>query len=388
MKGKRKRRVREREAVEVVEARGRGLNEYEGWSPCVDSSGEKRREVEREREELDWDSMFSRYVVKRKPVVIEGHPKDEGWRVTERWTQDYLSKNAGDATVSVEYRPSLSNGFGLGNRTRMKLKDVLDKIGEGSEQYYLTSQDTKDGNLFTSPLTELHEKRDFPLRPEVLKGLVPANISLWMGSSTSKSSSGLHHDYHDNLYILLSGSKTFTIFSPKYTVQMRTFGAIERVHRNGRINYRGRETHADGSTTQDRCRAEIKQKVFEAERELLQLEDEGCQDSGRLEAAEEKLQEALDLELSLLEEEEEEEEEDMGKDKSAEQDAARSSHPDNFSRLSKEEQEKLKTECGALEINLNAGDMLYLPCGWFHNVSSANTTSNYHLAFNYWFYRK
>ena len=36
-----------------------------------------------------------------------------------------------------------------------------------------------------------------------------------MGASTSEGvSSGLHHDFADNLYIVLKGQKAFTIFPP------------------------------------------------------------------------------------------------------------------------------------------------------------------------------
>ena len=39
-----------------------------------------------------------------------------------------------------------------------------------------------------------------------------------------------------------------------------------------------------------------------------------------------------------------------------------------------------------IEFELEAGQMLYLPCGWFHEVKSVNATDDTHLAFNYWFH--
>jgi Cupin-like domain len=53
------------------------------------------------------------------------------------------------------------------------------------------------------------------------------------------SSSGLHHDYHDNLYVLLRGQKRFRLWSPDSAQRMYTRGALARVHSNGRINYVG-----------------------------------------------------------------------------------------------------------------------------------------------------
>ena len=33
-------------------------------------------------------------------------------------------------------------------------------------------------------------------------------------ASAEGSTSGLHHDYHDNIYVLLRGHKTFRLYSP------------------------------------------------------------------------------------------------------------------------------------------------------------------------------
>lgn len=63
--------------------------------------------------------------------------------------------------------------------------------------------------------------------------LIPQNINLWMGFATTASSSGLHHDYHDNLYILLRGTKHFTLYSYAEVENMYTIGEVLRVHPNG-----------------------------------------------------------------------------------------------------------------------------------------------------------
>lgn len=59
--------------------------------------------------------------------------------------------------------------------------------------------------------------------------------------------SGLHHDYHDNLYVLLRGTKKITLYSPKDAEKLYTVGIIAHVHPNGRINYTDRLTRADGN---------------------------------------------------------------------------------------------------------------------------------------------
>ena len=37
-------------------------------------------------------------------------------------------------------------------------------------------------------------------------------------------------------------------------------------------------------------------------------------------------------------------------------------------------------------MTVNAGEMLYIPAGWFHEVRSVGGGAEGHLAFNYWFH--
>lgn len=66
----------------------------------------------------------------------------------------------------------------------------------------------------------------------------PLQINLWMGVSESGSSSGLHHDFHDNLYVLLRGRKRFRLFDPSMAAAMYLHGTLAHVHANGRIVYK------------------------------------------------------------------------------------------------------------------------------------------------------
>jgi hypothetical protein len=66
------------------------------------------------------------------------------------------------------------------------------------------------------------------------------------------SSSGLHHDFHDNLYVLLRGRKRFRLWAPQQARAMYTHGALRKVHANGRIVYQGQgQVLADGSEAAD-----------------------------------------------------------------------------------------------------------------------------------------
>eukprot|EP00955_Chlamydomonas_euryale_P006348 67490-Chlamydomonas_euryale.AAC.2 len=76
-----------------------------------------------------------------------------------------------------------------------------------------------------------------------------------MGVSRGGASSGLHHDFHDNLYVLLRGRKRFRLFDPSASPRMHTAGRIVRVHANGRIVYAGQgDVRADGADAADVAR--------------------------------------------------------------------------------------------------------------------------------------
>eukprot|EP00494_Astrolonche_serrata_P028462 UN28729 len=73
--------------------------------------------------------------------------------------------------------------------------------------------------------------------PKLMGNLQPYQYNIWLGNSKSGTSSGLHHDFHDNLYVLLKGRKQFRIYCPKDTDKMNTSGTPILIHPNGYIMY-------------------------------------------------------------------------------------------------------------------------------------------------------
>ena len=131
----------------------------------------------------------------------------------------------------------------------MSFHTFLQKIASKEQNWYLTTQELVfdiEGQpyVLTEPLASL--SNDFPITPEIFSPLVISNINFWYGQTEDYSTSGLHHDFHDNLYIMLKGEKTITLYSPAYAFDLYTEGKIVKVHPNGRINYEGQVTEADG----------------------------------------------------------------------------------------------------------------------------------------------
>lgn len=90
--------------------------------------------------------------------------------------------------------------------------------GQGTEVLYLQSQ---DGNIYRATpglrgppeLADFQPfiARDITWMEEATGGSAEA-VNLWVG--TSQSTTSLHHDPYENIYHVLSGSKTFTLVSP------------------------------------------------------------------------------------------------------------------------------------------------------------------------------
>jgi hypothetical protein len=132
----------------------------------------------------------------------------------------------------------------------MPFNEFLAAIERGDESFYLTTQELQynhegQPSITSPPVDGLIG--DFPWVPTVCGHLVPQNINLWFGSAKIPTTTGMHHDFHDNLYILLRGEKRFTLVSPHEADNMYTIGEITTIHPNGRINYKGQPTRADGS---------------------------------------------------------------------------------------------------------------------------------------------
>jgi len=154
--------------------------------------------------------FFERFIKTRKPAKLTNFEP-----FVKFWTNDELKTAAGSDIIKCEVRNG-SEGFGLGNECSMYFSEFIQRIEKGDQSLYLTTQDleyTLEGipSLFSAPISSLID--DIPMIPGLMGNLIPQNINLWLGSSTISSSSGLHHDYHDNLYILMRGHKSIDLYT-------------------------------------------------------------------------------------------------------------------------------------------------------------------------------
>lgn len=252
--------------------------------------------------------------------------------------------------------------------------------------------------LLQPPLSNLYRDKTFPLVPSWLSTLIPQQINLWMGSSSKQAelkfsdelslenigkaipgngnSSGLHHDHADNLYILVEGSKRFTLYSPSDSLKLFTVGQIFKVFENGLIDYEinlfaanWKHLRNDGAMLADIAAWKLSNEDYStmSKKELMAIANDyndaasTTASTGRDPPSFSKVPPLL-LHLNEVE---------------------------NNAKLLQFAEEYFPglLQLNKLEVWLKPGDMLYLPAGWFHEVSSFTDggDTSVHTAINYWF---
>jgi hypothetical protein len=392
------------------------LNEYAGFVTTSAADAAAAVEVV-DAGEVTPEGLFKDYIAARKPCLIRGRLTGGGecWNLMDKWTGSYLRDKAGGCRVRVEHRKSSGDRFGQGNERSMSFAEFLDAVDAGDDSLYLSAQnlpvdETGRPNIVTPPLSEL--RSDFPLRPSLLGNLVPSNVNLWMGLSKegAGSNSGLHVDFHENLYVLLRGRKQFKLFCPRDAAQMYTVGKVVRVHPNGRINFEGLPTEADGRDLAAERALDAARRLDEAAARADAADQEDGNDSDD-QAIEDALEAVLEAECGNLEEEDDDEDEEEDDDviESALADGTSSEPitPPNFSRVDLSlPRERLDQEFPgfsdlvSISVEVKAGESIYIPAGWYHSVTSmgagadektggqqqavGSAQPSVHMAFNIW----
>jgi mannose-6-phosphate isomerase-like protein (cupin superfamily) len=434
------------------------MNEYNG---CKTSKKFKLNVLDNDTS-VSPKQFFEKYISTRTPVIFNSQLSDPTWKA-DQWSNQYFrSKVPEDELLKIEFRNNSTETYGKGNEMHMNFHTFLNKLESKEENLYLTTQELEydeEGQPYIMTAPILFLKDDFPIVPRLFQNLIIANINLWYGQSSQETTSGLHHDYHDNLYIILKGEKTITLYSPNEAPNLYTVGNLAKIHPNGRINYEEGLTHADGRDLKADKAFQASLKLEEIANKMENKKSQSNNNTNKKTAEEEEeeentlkihynesddeIDEALDAVLDAEmgsdfddesedddedeeedfedeeqqldedddEEEEEQEPEEKGEAKrldsrkrksnlTEEQDGRKRGKkeqkkgpPSNFSQVDSslplsELKKKFPLFPAAQErsvtVTIKAGQMLYIPCGWFHEVRSKGNDG--HMALNYWFH--
>jgi mannose-6-phosphate isomerase-like protein (cupin superfamily) len=190
--------------------------------------------VERVDFPINLEDFYFRFYTRRQPAVIRTQSLQQlGWR-THLWTNDYLAYKAGAHEVLVQKRGGGEYSAESSAYVPMQFADFLRQVmgrPGGDERTYLNLQ---TDNVLEPPLLQL--LGDFSI-PHLFKDLTLRCVNLWMGNSDRTIVTPLHHDFNDNLYVVVEGKKRFTLFPPEQAANLYPRGQLQGVEPNGIIRY-------------------------------------------------------------------------------------------------------------------------------------------------------
>lgn len=162
------------------------------------------------------------------PVIFKNAIGD--WPAIHKWTRTYLREKLGSKQISVAVTPNgladsvYNNRFVLPDERQMYFSEFLDimespeaESSDGSDNrncgnpgiFYIQKQ---NGN-FTDEFSEINSDAATELSWATdAFGKSPDAVNFWMGDSRAVTS--LHKDHYENLYCVISGEKTFTLYPP------------------------------------------------------------------------------------------------------------------------------------------------------------------------------
>lgn len=343
-------------------------------------------------------AFFEKYIGPRRPCIIDTLPKLASSKAPPCVSMEQLKEVAGDKEVQVERRFETTETFGQ-NRTEqrqlvMTVSDFVDRLesNDGSLYYLSTQQHEESEGAFDTPCRQLLDNGYISDQAPWAGNLVLHTCNLWMGTSQEGSSSGLHHDYHDNFYLLIRGRKKFRLYSPDCAPLMKTYGTIEKVFENGVISYHGHETRADGVPLADLERKDDNVDADSGdEKESDDDEEEGVFfGKGFDYESDNESSHAFDKSKDDFDEVMTRDNQEPGASDS------KTRRPNSFSQIDAKTLQDpasiAKTfpqlaACRECIVHLKEGQTLYLPAGWFHEVTSLNSGKGAnHTALNYWYH--
>lgn len=377
-------------------------SEYTGFAPPCSASGEQAPTeawMPQVFTHMPSDAEFLSFVQRREPFLVRlGSAANlsqqlqwntNAWRGTSGHA--YLQKAVGEKEqLLVESRaqgdanaPS-EEGFGFGLNAHRKvlpftsvLENDFTNVHRNESLYLniqLPSTQAQRAQKYRTPLHLLQQ--DIPV-PAMLQHTVWDNVTevnLWMGVARHRdATSKLHMDATDNLYVVLEGSKHFSIVSPQDALKVRTVSPTFAVSPDGmsfQFNVRKFAEYARAKMHND-AQARLSgahNSTTDAAHTSTSTVQADVGASGETLVPQQRLFSRNMLQKHLVEQEIDYEVLNF-----------------HFATLDAKTPDLATAgvHCGAgpAQFDLQEGDMLYLPTGWFHQVTSKQGR---HTAINYW----
>lgn len=187
----------------------------------------------------------------------------------------------------------------------------------------------------------------------------------------------------DSLYTLLAGRKRFALYAPCDTCHLYPHGECARIHANGRIQYAGHPCRADGADAEDVARV----AALDLKAASLALGLAEAQGLASI-TADRRLEAALDASLPPDADGDWAGRDDYEDSGAESEERSDDEAPPHFSRadVTRHHDFPLLSRATRLEVELAPGEVLFMPAGWWHDVTSYSDGGEAHSAVNAWFH--
>jgi len=173
--------------------------------------------------------FYREYVAPNKPCIIEGGL--EHWPALSTWTDANLAERLAGQQVTVDMTPNGRADAVLDVEGQQPLFVTPYKQQMSFGEFVTLFRDSRSASPPVVPYLQ-HQNSNLteelsaliqdvephiPWATEAL-GVMPEAVNLWIGDDRSETS--FHKDHYDNLYAVISGSKTFTLLPPAEVYRM------------------------------------------------------------------------------------------------------------------------------------------------------------------------
>ncbi|ORY91719.1 cupin-like domain-domain-containing protein [Leucosporidium creatinivorum] len=200
---------------------------------------------------------FSRFVGQNRPLVIRGQGQREQTPALEKWSNAYLVEKVQEK-VAIAVSPE-GNADSIVNdeifvepaTVELSMQDFLSKLDRPQPSpplsnptadpvYYLQSQNGNLGGEYEALLRDVGAEGPSFAREVFAQD--PDACNLWIGDQRSVTS--LHKDPYENIYLVIRGSKTFTLLPPA-----EFYCLHEQIYPHATYNFTPPSTFSITSTT-------------------------------------------------------------------------------------------------------------------------------------------
>ncbi|KAF2643973.1 Clavaminate synthase-like protein [Massarina eburnea CBS 473.64] len=295
---------------------------------------------------------FMRHVSLNRPFIIRNGARD--WKALQRWNANYLCTVMEGQTVNVATTPlgnadsvihlpsSPSSPRGKDEKAifvkphettspfttalqQIQAQELHPETHSSSPTHYLQTQNDNLRNEYTSLFTDVPQSIPFA---RIALNQDPDAINFWLGNSSSTTA--LHKDNYENIYVQVTGKKHFVLLPPVEAACVNEKAVLAATY-TPRPTTTTSDSSGTGVTTLD--------PDLRTTHLVIRVDDPN---------------QYIPF---------------------ATWDPDTPSHnPTPYSHLSR-----------PLRVTLNEGDMLYLPALWYHKVSQSCSDEGICCAVNYWY---